>query len=160
MRQSHSEAHSKALLDVLRRELPLLDAISEDTASRKPSADRWSKKEELGHLIDSAANNHVRFVAGSLQTEFTGPGYAQDGWVERHGYQKMAWADIREFWHRYNLFLAGVMERVPEAALTTPCSIGDGPPVTLGFVMSDYVLHMRHHLDKILERPEITKYGA
>jgi len=153
-------SHSEALLEVLRRELPLLEGIPEDVAAVKPGADRWSKKEELGHLIDSAANNHVRFVTGSLQAEFVGPGYAQDGWVARHGYQAMTWASVREFWHGYNLFLAGVMERVPATALGTPCRIGDGAAVTLEFVMTDYVLHMRHHLDKILERPEITKYGA
>ena len=37
--------------------------------------DSWSPRQELGHLIDSAANNHIRFVRAATEPEFSGPGY-------------------------------------------------------------------------------------
>ncbi len=66
--------------------------------TRPTGADSWSRKEELGHLIDSAVNNHVRFAAASLQTEFSGPTYEQDGWVRVHGYHEMPWLSLLDSW--------------------------------------------------------------
>jgi hypothetical protein len=107
-------------------------------------------KEELGHLIDSAANNHVRFVRALIEPEFHGDSYAQNDWVTAHRYQEMPWETIVEFWHRYNNFIASVLTRVPENKLQTLCFVGSGSGVSLEFLVSDYVLHMRHHLDHIL----------
>ena len=143
---------------IVDREAVLLSAIAEPTASHKPSPRAWSKKQELGHLIDSAANNHVRFVVASIQPEFRGPGYAQDAWVDRHAYQEMPWLDILDFWKRYNHFLAELIHRIPEDRLQTPCIIGENPTVTLQFLIEDYTLHMQHHLDHILHREKITQY--
>jgi DinB superfamily len=148
------------LLEVIDCETTALSRISEQEAAAKPSARAWSKKEELGHLIDSAANNHVRFVAASLQPSFHGVGYEQDAWVERHGYNDMPWADIVDFWRRYNHFLVALVRRIPEDRLDTPCVLGDSPAVTLRFLIEDYQLHMQHHIDHILEREKITKYPA
>ena len=147
-----------ALEQAIDRESAHLIRISEDDAGRKPSAPAWSKKEELGHLIDSAANNHLRFVAGSLQAEFRGPSYDGNGWVDRHGYREMPWAHIVDFWQRYNRFLAGAIRRIPEDRLETSCTIGDGPAVTLRFLIEDYIAHMQHHLDHILQREKLTQY--
>ena len=118
------------LRDVVDREAVLLSAITDSDASHKPSPLAWSKKQELGHLIDSAANNHVRFVAASIQPEFRGPGYAQDAWVDRHAYQEMPWLEILDFWKRYNHFLADLIQRIPEDRLQTSCTIGSGDEPT------------------------------
>ncbi len=139
------------LPEIVEREAARLLQISDGTASVKPFPAAWSKKEELGHLIDSAANNQARFVAASLQPEFRAPGYDQDGWVHRHGYNEMPWAEIVDFWRRYNHVLAALVRRIPEDRLETPCFIGDGPQVTLGFLVHDYLRHLRHHLDHILK---------
>jgi len=147
-----------ALEETVKREEPLLRQVSDQTAGTPPAPGKWSQKEELGHLIDSATNNHVRFVAASLQEEFQGPGYQQNGWVDRHGYQEMAWSDILDFWQRYNHLLAAVVRRIPEDRLQTPCVVGRGPAVTLRFLIEDYTLHMQHHLDHILQRETITQY--
>ena len=135
-----------------------LQTISERDASVKPGPGKWSRKEELGHLIDSAANNHVRFVRASSEPDFRGPGYQQDAWVSAHGYHEMPWADLLDFWKRYNLFLARLVRRVPENVLGRACVVGESQPVTLQFLIEDYVLHMQHHLDHILEREKITQY--
>jgi hypothetical protein len=110
----------------------------------------WSAKEEIGHLIDSAANNHLRFVGGALQTEFQGPSYAQAEWVNLHGYQELPWADLLEFWRRYNELLVRVIARIPEDRLHTPCAIGDSPAVPLEAVIDSYIEHLQHHVDHIL----------
>src|SRR5579864_2956447 len=99
-----------ALQETVDREAANLHRISERDAGVKPAPKVWSKKEELGHLIDSAANNHIRFVRASFEPEFRGPGYQQDAWVRTHGYQEMPWAEILDFWQRYNHFLAGAGE--------------------------------------------------
>ena len=135
-----------------------LQKISERDAGVKPSPGKWSQKEELGHLIDSATNNHVRFVRASAEPNFRGPGYEQDVWVSTHGYHEMPWADLLDFWKRYNLFLARLVRRLPESSMSRRCIVGESQPVTLRFLIEDYILHMQHHLDHILQRETITQY--
>ena len=130
---------------------PRLRSISDFSATEKPSPGAWSRKEELGHLIDSATNNHVRFVRASLEPEYRGPSYDGDGWVSLHGYREMPWLDLVDFWQRYNAFLVQVVRRIPETALDKTCFVGDHPPMTLQFLIEDYVHHMQHHLDHILK---------
>lgn len=144
--------------ETIEREAAHLGRITEADAAKRPAQDAWSKKQELGHLVDSAANNHVRFVFGSLQPEFRGPTYDGRGWVERHGYDHMPWAEILDFWHRYNRFVAALVRRIPEDRMNASCVIGDGRPVTLQFIIEDYLAHMQHHLDHILQRENITQY--
>jgi len=149
---------AQQLQQVVDQEAVHLRSLTEQDASRKPSASVWSKKEELGHLIDSATNNHVRFVRATLELDFSGPGYMQDEWVRLHGYQEMPWDAIIDFWQHYNHFLAGLIKRIAEDRLPARCMIGDSAPVTLKFLIEDYTLHMQHHLDHIMAREKITQY--
>lgn len=151
-------AHS--LEQTVEREATELRGIREHSASLKPGPNVWSRKEELGHLIDSATNNHIRFVRAALEPEYRGPGYEQDAWVRLHAYHEMAWADLIDFWERYNLFLAALVRRIPDGALPKECAVGASPPVTLRFLIEDYLLHMQHHIDHILRREKITLYPA
>ena len=147
-----------SLEQAIDRELVHLRTISERDASHLPAPGKWSAKEELGHLIDSATNNHVRFVRASLEPNFRGPGYQQEGWVSTHGYHEMPWADVIDFWTRYNQFLARLIRRIPEDRMLRLCIVGESQPVTLQFLIEDYTLHMQHHLDHILKREKITQY--
>ena len=152
------KAPVRATGSIYDREAAQLRAVTESESIVKPASGGWSQKEELGHLIDSATNNHVRFVRASLEPEFRGPGYEQDAWVSLHGYHDMPWSDIVEFWQRYNTFLAGLVRRIPSPLLDSQCVIGESAPVTLQFLIEDYTLHMQHHLDHILKREKITQY--
>ena len=97
---------SDFLRKTIERELPELGRLKDETAAVRPSGEgSWSPKEELGHLIDSAANNHMRFVRASLDGTYRGPGYAQRDWVSIHGYQKMPWSDIVSTWLTHNRLL-------------------------------------------------------
>lgn len=150
---------SQLLAQTIERELSNLRAVTEEAASRKPSRpDAWTRKEELGHLLDSATNNHIRFVLAAIQGEFNGPGYAQNDWVALHGYNDVIWTTLLDQWHSYNLLLVHLIERIPEHSLIAPCVIGSAAPVTLGFVIEDYILHMQHHIDHLLGREKITTY--
>ena len=139
-----------------------LDGVPEEAAEETPEpAGAWTKKQELGHLIDSAANNHHRFVlAGIGSGEYRGMTYAQDAWVDLHGYSELPWDDLVTFWCSYNLLLEHLVSRLPEDRMGTLCYVGANEPVTLEWLIDDYMLHMQHHLDHILEREEITKYPA
>ena len=140
------------------RELPHLEAVTEEAASLYPAASGWSPKEELGHLIDSAANNHTRFVIAALGPEMRGPGYAQDDWVRLHGYAEMPWGRIVAFWHAYNTLLTDLIARIPEDRLAAVCHVGSYPPADLRFLIEDYGVHLQHHVDHLMARPFVTQY--
>jgi hypothetical protein len=153
------ESLAKALEQVVAYEYVNLRVLTNEQAAMRPAgADSWSRKEELGHLIDSAVNNHVRFAAASLETEFSGPTYDQDGWVRAHGYHEMDWLSLLDTWRQHNELLLRLVKRIPEERLTVPCRIGSGNTVTLRFLIEDYVLHMQHHLDHILRCEKLTQY--
>jgi hypothetical protein len=140
-------------------ELPELLRITEERAQADPSkAGAWTRKEELGHLLDSAANNHVRFVRMALEDDYQGPSYAQDNWVALHGYRELPWDQIVNLWNQYNSLLVHLIARIPEPRLRIKGTIGSGSPVTLHFLIEDYVVHMQHHLDHLLSRDKITPY--
>jgi hypothetical protein len=130
----------------------------EDAAARPSGPDSWSRKEELGHLIDSAVNNHVRFARASLENEYSGPTYDQDAWVRAHGYHELPWLWLLDAWRQHNELLAHLVKRIPEERLDASCRIGSAAPVTLRFLVEDYILHMQHHLDHVLGREKITQY--
>lgn len=124
-------------------------AWSESDVTRERGEGKWVRKEILGHLIDSAFNNQQRFVRAQLASEYVGPGYEQRAWVAVNGYSERPWRELVDVWVAANRQLAAVIERVPAAKLKTPCTIGDGQPVTLEYVMQDYVAHMKRHLEQI-----------
>ena len=130
--------------------LPRLRALSEARAAESRGAGKWVRKEILGHLIDSAANNHQRFVRARFSDRFVWPGYDQNAWVDAHGYRERPWSELVDLWAGLNGHLAIAMSRVPADRLDTECAIGDDPPAALEWWMHDYVRHMRHHLAQIL----------
>jgi hypothetical protein len=127
-----------------------LAAISEADATRQPAEGRWSKKEILGHLVDSAGNNHQRFVRAQFAPHIDLPGYEQERWVAAQQYAAEPWADLVNLWLSLNRHLLHVVRAVPAAALANTISIGGREPVTLGFVIDDYLGHLQHHLEQIL----------
>ena len=158
----NSSAHlSQDLQRTLAAELTLLRAVPDGPATaapNRPSGTGWSQREELGHLIDSAVNNHVRFVRAAREPAYVGPNYDQAAWVAAHRYREIAWTELVEVWHAHNRILVPLVAAIPDAKLATPCTVGADPPVTLGFLIDDYLLHMRHHLDQILRRSPVTRY--
>jgi hypothetical protein len=126
-----------------------LRRLTEVDAARDPRQGKWAKKEILGHLIDSASNNHQRFVRAQFSDPFVWPGYEQESWVRLHRYRERPWAELVELWVALNRHLVAVIEAVPAEKLRTTCIIGGGEPRSLEWWMEDYVRHLRHHLDQL-----------
>jgi hypothetical protein len=127
-----------------------LEAISGEAASVPRAPGKWSRKEILGHLIDSAANNHQRFVRVPLNPDVALMGYQQNDWVIAQDYQSYDWLQLISFWHLYNLHVLNVVTHIPSEALKNTFSL-NGETVELEFVIRDYLRHMKHHLAQIFE---------
>ncbi len=124
-------------------------AITESRASEKPYAEKWSIKEILGHLVDSASNNHQRIVRMQGSRDIGTFSYEQLHWVTSQHYRSEKWDDLVNAWYFYNLHLAHIIELIDPQSLSNVCHVDNGKPVTLQFIASDYVKHMQHHLDQI-----------
>jgi DinB family protein len=142
----------RRLDETLRLYYPRLAAIGEDASLERPAGMKWSRKEILGHLVDSASNNHQRFVRSQLATETAFPPYDQESWISVQGYGERPWGEIVLLWRSYNLHLLHVMSRVPSGKLGHLCVVQEDEPTTLGDHMTDYVEHLVHHLDQILQK--------
>jgi hypothetical protein len=129
--------------------LRLFAAADDTKTTARPQPQAWCAREVLGHLIDSACNNHRRFVLGQSPDVGRFDGYDQQVWVTRQHYQEAAWRDLVALWTAYNRHLAHVIATAPAAALGHTAASPDGTTVTLGFVMEDYVRHLRHHVEQI-----------
>jgi DinB superfamily len=109
----------------------------------------WTRKQIVGHLLDSAANNRQRFVRASADGRYAGPKYAQDAWVAAHGYAEQDWETLLRWWQAEHEILAAVVDRIPEERLNAECVVGDGKPVTLRFLIEDYLDHQRWHFAQL-----------
>ncbi len=130
---------------------PRLRDLAADQVSHKPTPDRWSIAQLIGHLIDSASNNHQRFVrAQYCDGELIFPKYDQNQWVAAADYANHEWDSIVELWVHYNLLIASVIRSIQTESLQTPCTITPYETCTLEFLVTDYLAHLHHHF-KILE---------
>ncbi len=143
------EKLSEQLLRVVEAAEPKLRTISELESAKPVLLGGWSRKQVLGHLIDSASNNHQRFVRGALQPSLDFPPYDQNGNVSLQAPQEADWNLLVSLWSAYNRYLAHIIARLPASKLETVCRIGPGEPVTLDFLANDYLTHLVHHLDQI-----------
>jgi hypothetical protein len=126
-----------------------LRQIDDVTAAKRPAPGKWSKKEILGHLVDSAANNHQRFVRLQMAGRIDLPGYDGDEWVRVQRYQDRPWREIIDLWEIYNTQLASLIRNVDVTSLRHIWHTPDGKDLDLEFIMRDYVVHLRHHLNQI-----------
>ena len=132
-------------------------AMSDQQASAKPYPEKWSIKEILGHLVDSASNNHQRFVRMQAVRDLGAFSYEQEHWVNSQHYQSERWDDLVGVWHSYNKHLAHVIEHIDPATLGNTCDIDYPEPATLRYIGEDYLRHMQHHLDQIFSGAEPRK---
>ena len=128
--------------------------------SLKSAGGEWSRREIIGHLIDSAANNHQRFVNAQFKDDLVCPGYDQEQWVSSQKYSDEPWPELVELWRSYNLHLVHVVSRIPDEVRVRPRdkhsldqiafkTVAPSEPTTLEYLIRDYLDHLKHHLDQI-----------
>lgn len=136
-------------------------ALGEGERDRRAAGDGgWTPRQIVGHLVDSAANNHRRFVVGQLAGDLVFDGYAQEDWVRAQRYDAADWDALVALWRSYNLHLAHVMAHAPAEVLRRERAahtldriafkaVPADRPATLEYLMRDYVGHLKHHLRQI-----------
>jgi len=135
--------------------------MTDRQASLKPAPSKWSAKEILGHLIDSACNNHRRFVIVQQMDNLVFDGYDQVHWVETQQYQSASWQDLIKLWRLYNEHIARIVDLIPPEILGKKHqlhnlhmvawkTIPENEPVTLYYFIDDYINHTEHHLKQII----------
>jgi hypothetical protein len=160
---AHLEELARGLERTVRDASDVLARVSEQDSELRPAPGKWSRKEIIGHLIDSAANNHARFVRARERDDLDFEGYDQDAWERAQEYQREPWQQLLVLWKTYNLHVAHVMRCVPRAELERPRArhsldriawklVPADRPATLEYLMRDYVGHLEHHVRHALER--------
>ena len=139
------QASLSELKDITNR-LPgyLKDKKIEPKENLKPG--EWTGREILGHLIDSASNNHLRFVNAIVAGEVHLPSYEQEKWVMSQGWDGEPWGRLVSLWENYNLHLLHLLGQIPPDKLKVLCYIGQNPPMTLEDLVADYLDHLKNHL--------------
>jgi hypothetical protein len=121
---------------------------------------QWSVKQVLGHLIDSAANNHQRFVRAQFIADLVFPGYDQEQWIKAQRYEEEPWLSLVQLWRSYNEHLAHVIANISQADLTRPRhphnldkiawhTVSPEEPTTLEYLIRDYMDHLQNHLEQL-----------
>jgi hypothetical protein len=136
----------RAELDDIHGVLTALPAKLADVPWREGG---WTRKQIVGHLLDSATNNRQRFVRAGAEDGHSGPQYGQDAWVAAHGYAEQPWATLLAWWETEHEILMAVVDRVPADRLEANYKVGDDAPVTLRFLIEDYIAHQRWHLKQL-----------
>jgi DinB superfamily len=168
-------AHVQDFRMTVTRAAAALRAMDEVAARVRPAPGKWSPQEIIGHLIDSASNNHQRFVRAQSRDDLRFDGYEQTAWVRVQDYQSAPWAELVTLWELFNLHIARVMELAPEHERMRPRpdhnldalawqTVPASEPATLEYFMRDYIGHLRHHLRQIDPRlaaePELQRSGS
>jgi hypothetical protein len=151
---------AQSLRDSIDKARPRLARIGGVASARHPAPGKWSPREIIGHLIDSAQNNHGRFVRAQLSDDLVFTGYAQEDWVRVQRYEDRDWSALVDLWAAYNVHLAHVIAHIPTELAERPRrkhnlhelawqTVPADSPATLAYFMADYVGHLEHHLRQI-----------
>ena len=133
-----------------------IHAVPADLADKPWREGGWTRKQVMGHMLDSATNNRHRFVGAGIDGHYKGPQYDQKPWVNAHGYAEQDWEALLRWWDVEHEILASVVERIPEERLEAICAVGDEAPVTLRFLIEDYLRHQRGHAKQISGETVLT----
>jgi hypothetical protein len=141
------------ILDVINQWEPKLSSLPEDVISERRNSQNRTIKEILGHLVDSASNNHQRMVRLQYNPMLDFPDYQQDNdlWIRLQDYQHAEWHDLTGLWKYYNLHIIRVMRSVNQESLSHTWENFQGNTITLQQMIEGYIEHTHLHLNEIQE---------
>ena len=136
------------LESIIDKYAPQLQSIHEDVWSAKPNPAKWSKKEILGHLIDSAQNNIRRFIVAQYEDnpKIT---YAQDNWVAAANYQNYVIQDLVDLWILTNKHICMILKNIPAGVEERLSETNESHSIK--WLAADYNKHLLHHLHQALD---------
>jgi hypothetical protein len=138
-------------LEMIITKVPVkLRSMTEEFVSVKPAPGKWSRKEIMGHLIDSAFNNHQRFVRMQIEPHQDLLQYRQNEWVALQNYQAMDWNRVVDLWYDLNRHIVHIWKNMDESKLINTAHFPEYGTLTLKYIIDDYVVHMEHHLNAVL----------
>ena len=141
------------LLTTIHEYLPKLKLLTEDGSSIKPSPNKWSKKEVIGHLVDSAQNNIRRFIVAQYDNNPLIV-YRQDNWVSINNYQSYQLEDLVQLWYLLNKQICSILSNTSQDILQRTCQTESLH--TIEWLAKDYIKHMKHHLHQVLNLTPIA----
>ncbi|MCW8848828.1 MAG: DinB family protein [Melioribacteraceae bacterium] len=150
----------KDLIHTIKKSVEKLLMISDETAAIKKSVGKWSQKEILGHLIDSANVNLNRFLSGIKSEDLIFDTYPQNDWVEVQNYNARNWKDLIDLWSALNLHITKLIGQIPEEVLNRSTNnhnfdkicwevVPQNEETSLSYLIKDYIGHLEHHLKQI-----------
>jgi len=133
--------------------------LDNEITSKRLGADKWTLKEIVGHLIDSASNNHQRFVRLQIVDELIFPGYGKDNskWLQIEKYNELNFSDVILLWKQFNVLIGNIIKRADESKLENRWENSEGDKKTLRDLMIDYIRHLKDHLKHFEETLEEIK---
>lgn len=127
-------------------------------ADIKLGEDKWTLKEMVGHLIDSASNNHQRFIRLQLENKLTFPAYEAEEWKNVSKLGGIDYGFLIRFWKQYNTFILYIIQQIDHKSLSNYWEL-DNSQKSLEYLVNDYFEHMRFHRKLFDERVgEIKNY--
>lgn len=125
-----------------------LKAFTAEEFNTPQAPGKWSKQQIIGHLIDSAANNHHRFVRGQFD-DSPRISYDQEKWNQYSYYDQMDGEALIDLWASYNRHIRRLISLMPDEMRQRTCTMSDGKSYTISWLFEDYVRHLEHHLRQI-----------
>ena len=147
------------ILAVITKEEQILIGLPEDIITQRFNKQNRSIKQLLGHLIDSASNNHQRMVRLQYNEQLVFPDYTQDNdrWIALQDYQHADWNNLLQLWKFFNLHIIQVIKAVDTTQLNNYWHDFEGNKVTLRQMIEGYIWHLNLHIGDIHELIDADK---
>ena len=154
MQKQDFTAITTGIARVIETEEGVLNSLSVEAITLRRNSQNRTIKQILGHLIDSASNNHQRMVRLQYSKDLLFfPDYRQDNdlWIALQDYQHTDWSNLIQLWKFYNLHIIQVIQSVDKSKLDSYWCDFEGTIVTLKDMIEGYLDHLLLHVGEIHE---------
>lgn len=152
MNNTNLDLYAGEIQNLLNQWEPKLLALPEDLITQRRNHQNRTIKQLLGHLIDSASNNHQRMVRLQYNNNLTFPDYTQDNdlWIAIQDYQHSDWKNLVLLWESFNLHIIHLIKTIDTSKLTNYWTDYEGAKVTLEDMIKGYPWHLNLHINDLI----------